>query len=350
MNSQVAVRIKDSAASVAALENEHEAVRLYEKLRSAGYEMEDCRELAPLVVEIQRLKKEQDILVLCHHFMVADLIHGIADVVADASVLVESARRTDKKNILVCAIKPLAEAVKIVNPRARVMLPNSAAGCSIADGITAEDVRRLRARYPEAAAVTYINSSAAVKAESDYVVTSKNARELMAKLPQKQILFYPDKAVAINLQQELPEKEIILWNGKCIVHEEYTVERIEHFKRHHPDTHILFHSECDPAVIPLGHMHGGTHAMMKYVKNHPEVESFFMVTECGIADTMRVEYPKQKFIGTCALCPYMKSINLSNVLDILRGESSCGEIVELAPDMAKGAARAMDNMYRLVEC
>lgn len=348
MDSKVGTQWSDSTTSAA--EIEREAERLYQKLNGAGYEMEDCQELAPLVAAIQRLKKEQDILVLCHHFMVPDLIQGIADVVADASVLVESARKTDKKNILVCAIKPLAEAVKIVNPQARVLLPNSSAGCSIADGISAEDVRQLRARYPDAAAVTYINSSAAVKAESDYVVTSKNAKELIAKLPQKQILFYPDKAVAMNLQQELPEKEILIWNGKCIVHEEYTVERIAHFKKHNPDTHILFHSECDPAVIPLGHMHGGTHAMMAYVKHHPEVESFFMVTECGVADTMRIQYPKQKFIGTCALCPYMKSINLSNSLDILMGNSSCGEVVELAPEIAAGAARAMDNMYRLVEC
>ena len=348
MDSKVAVHWDDKVASAEALE--HEAARLYQKLRSAGYELEDCRELAPLVAEIQRLKKEQDILVLCHHFMVPDLIQGIADVVADASALVESARQSDKKNILVCAIKPLAEAVKIVNPQARVMLPNAGAGCSIADGITAEDVRRLRAQYPGAAAVTYINSSAAVKAESDYVVTSKNAKELIAQLPEEQILFYPDRAVAMNLQQELPDKDIVVWNGKCIVHEEYTVERIAHFKKHNPDTHILFHSECDPAVIPLGHMHGGTHAMMSYVKNHPEVESFFMVTECGISETMRIAYPQQKFIGTCALCPFMKSINLSNALDILRGTSTCGEIVELPADVAQRATRAMNNMYRLVEC
>lgn len=329
---------------------EREAVRLYGKLRSAGYELEDCRDLAPLVCEIRRLKQEQDMLILCHHFMTADLIHGIADIVADASVLVEAGRKSDKRNILVCAIKPLAEAVKVVNPRARVMLPNSGAGCSIADGIGAADVRRLRSEYPNAAVVTYINSSAAVKAESDYVVTSKNARELIAKLPNRQILFFPDRAIAVNLQQELPDKEIILWNGRCIVHEEYTVERIMHFKKHHPETHILFHSECDPAVIPLGHMHGGTHAMMEYVENHPEVESFFMVTECGIADTLRVKYPNQRFIGTCALCPYMKSINLSNTLQIVKGESGAGEVVELVPDVARRAARAMNNMYRLVEC
>jgi quinolinate synthase len=352
MDTKVAIEVATNLDRIA--ENleavEQEAMRLHAKLHSAGYELEDCREIAPLVVDIKRLKEEQDVLVLCHHFMVADLIHGIADVVADASELVEAARKTDKKNILVCAIKPLAEAVKIVNPKAKVMLPNTNAGCSIADGISADDVRRLRAEYPDAAAVTYINSSAAVKAESDYVVTSKNAKELMAKLPHKQILFYPDKAVAINVRQELPEKEVILWNGKCVVHEEYTVERISHFKSHHPNTHILFHSECDPAVIPLGHMHGGTHAMMAYVKKHPEVESFFMVTECGIADTMRVEYPKQKFIGTCALCPFMKSINLTNVRDILNGNLSLGEIVELPPGVAQRATRAMDNMYSLVEC
>lgn len=327
-----------------------EAQRLYRKLAPAGYQLEDCHELAPIVANIKFLKEELDVLVLCHHFMTADLIHGIADVVGDASLLIETARKTDKKTILVCAIKPLAEAVKLVNPSATVLLPNIEAGCSIADGITAEDVRRLRAQYPEAVAVTYINSSAAVKAESDYVVTSKNARELIGKLPHKQILFYPDKAVATNLKQEFPDKEIISWDGKCIVHEEYTVDRVLHFKQRNPNTHILFHSECDPAVIPLGHMHGGTHSMMEYVKDHPEADSFFLVTECGLADTMRAEYPAKKFIGTCALCPYMKSINLTNALQIMRGELGGGaEIIHIAPDVAERARRAMDNMYQMVE-
>lgn len=328
---------------------ENEAQALYAKLKHVGYELEDCRELAPLVVQIKQLKEERDALVLCHHFMTADLIHGIADVVGDASLLVETARKTDKKTILVCAIKPLAEAVKIVNPEATVLLPNIEAGCSIADGITAEDVRALRRQYPEAVAITYINSSAAVKAESDYVVTSKNARELIGKLHHKQILFYPDKAVVNNLKQEFPEKEIIGWDGKCIVHEEYTVERVLHFKKYNPETHILFHSECDPQVIPHGHMHGGTHAMMEYVKQHQDVDSFFLVTECGLADTMRAQYPQKKFVGTCALCPYMKSINLSNSLRIMAGDSEYGEVIELAPDIAEGARRAMNNMYRMVE-
>lgn len=328
---------------------EYEAQRLFQNLSHVGYQLEDCYELAPIVAQIKFMKEKLDALVLCHHFMTADLIHGIADVVGDASLLVETARKTDKKTILVCAIKPLAEAVKIVNPNATVLLPNIDAGCSIADGITAEDVRQLRQQYPNAAAVTYINSSAAVKAESDYVVTSKNARELIGKLPHKQILFYPDKAIATNLKQEFPDKEIIGWAGKCIVHEEYTVDRIMHFKKHNPDTHILFHSECDPAVMPHGHMHGGTHAMMEYVKHHQEVDSFFLVTECGLADTMRAEYPQKKFVGTCALCPYMKSINLSNALQIMQGIEEFGEIVDLPIEVAVKARRAMNNMYEMVE-
>ncbi len=328
---------------------EKEAQRLHEKLAAAGYHLEDCYDLAPLVAEIKRLKQEQDVLVLCHHFMTADLIHGIADVVGDASQLVEAGRLTDKKTILVCAIKPLAEAVKIVNPEATVLLPNIEAGCSIADGIKAADVRALREQYPDAVAVSYINSSAEVKAESDYVVTSKNARDLISKLPHRQVLFYPDRAVATNVQEALPEKEIIAWNGKCIVHEEYTVDRIAHFKKQHPETHILFHSECDPAVIPLGHMHGGTYAMMEYVKSHPDVKSFFMVTECGLADTMRAEHPDREFIGTCALCPFMKSINMVNSMETLKGGGRLTEEVQLPTQVAQRAANAMQNMYRMVE-
>lgn len=328
---------------------EHEAERLFERLHTVGYRMEDCLDLAPITSEIKRIKEEQDMLILCHHFMTPDLIHGIADIVADASVLIETAKNTTKKKILVCAIKPLAEAVKLVRPDAEVYLPNIDAGCSIADGITAEDVRALKAKYPEAAAVAYINSSAAVKAESDYIVTSKNARSLLPKLPNKQILFYPDRSIARNLQEEFPDKEIIGWDGKCIVHEEYTEERIMHFKKHNPETHILFHSECDPKVVPHGNMHGGTHAMIEYVRNHPEAQSFFLVTECGLADTLRVEYPDKKFIGTCALCPYMKSINLTNTLGILQGDTSHGEIVEIDAATMEKARNAMMHMYQMVE-
>ena len=325
-----------------------EASRLLGRLSKAGYEYEDCHEIAPVVLAIRQLKEERDALILCHHFMTPDLIQGIADVVGDASLLVDTARKTDKKEIVVCAIKPLAEAVKLVNPDARVLLPNVSAGCSIADGITAEDVRALRQRYPGAPAVAYINSSAAVKAESDYVVTSKNARELIKRLPQRQILFYPDHAIATNLQEEFPDREIIGWNGKCIVHEEYTVDRIQYFKKHNPTTHILFHSECDPSVIPHGHMHGGTNAMIEYVQNHPEVDSFFLVTECGLSDTLRVQFPQKKFIGTCALCPYMKSINLSNTLKIMQGESDAGEVIDIDRDVMRRAQQAMQNMYGLV--
>jgi quinolinate synthase len=325
-----------------------EAGRLLSKLSHAGYHYEDCHELAPLVLDINRLKNEMDALILCHHFMTPDLIQGIADVVGDASHLIDQARTTNKPTIVVCAIRPLAEAVKLVNPAARVLLPNIEAGCSIADGITAAGVRELRARHPDAVAVAYVNSSAEVKAESDYVVTSKNARELLKRLPGRKILFYPDHAIATNLQEEFPDKEIIGWNGKCIVHEEYTVDRIKHFKKTNPATHILFHSECDPEVVPYGHMHGGTNAMVDYVTRHPEVDSFFLVTECGLSDTLRVQFPEKQFIGTCALCPYMKSINLSNTLNVMRGQSDAGDTIEIDPEIMRRAQQAMHNMYSLV--
>lgn len=328
---------------------QEEAQLLYKKLENNGYYLEDCIDLAPLIHAIKELKQQRNAIILCHHFMTADLIHGIADVVADASVLIDEAKKTKKSTIIVCAIKPIAEAVKLVNPEATVILPNSNAGCSIADSISPHDVSELKKQYPNAATVAYVNSSAEVKAVSDYVVTSQNVTALIKSLPEQQILFYPDKAVAINVQEAFPNKEIIAWNGKCIVHEEYTKERIEHFKHNHPETHILFHSECDPEIIPLGHMYGGTFAMMEYVKQHPNVKSFFMVTECGLADTMRVEFPDREFIGTCALCPYMKSINMTNTLEALNGQSDCAEIIEIEPDVKGNATKAFKHMYELVD-
>lgn len=338
-----------TAIKAIAADLEQEAQRLYVDLGQVGYQSEDCEYIAPYTLEIQQLKQTMDAEILCHHFMTADLAAGIADIVADATGLIDAARDSKHSTLIVCAIKPLAEAVKLVNPSARVLLPNTEAGCSIADGITAEQVRELKRRYPGVPAIAYVNSSAEVKAESDYVVTSHSARLLLSVLPDKQVLFFPDRAIAVNLQQEFPEKDIILWDGKCIVHEEYTLERIRHFREQHPDTHILLHSECDPSIIPYGNMHGGTAAMIGYVENHPEVEDFFIVTECGLGDTLRKMHPEKNFIGTCALCPYMKSINLSNTLGIMKDESDAGEVIEIAPEIMHRAREAIENTYRVTK-
>jgi len=297
-----------------------ESERLYAKLRDTGFGMEDCETIAPLTNEINVLKKAKNAVILAHHYMTPDIVYGVADYAEDASGLVRRGEETDADLIVMCSVVSLAEAVKIATPHKTVLCPDLTAGCSVADSIDVDQVMALKRQHPGVPTVAYITTTVDVKATADYLVTSANVRQVVANIPENKIIFFPDHAVAKSLEEELG-KEIISWDGKCVVHDNYTWEQVVHFRKLHPDTHVLFHSEVDPSLYAHGEMHGGTRAMKEYVAGHPEVDSFFLVTECGLSDQMRVEYPHKKFIGTCSLCPFMKKITLENILSTLQDES-----------------------------
>lgn len=335
-----------SNVELAGAEYTEEAERLYGLLGKAGYRYEDCETIAPYTYEINRLKKEKNAIVLAHHYMTPDIIFGIADYAEDALGLLQRAEETDADIIVMCSVMSLAECVKIAVPDKTVLCPSFAAGCSVADSMTLEQLRALKAENPGVPAVAYITTSAEVKSESDYIVTSANLAEVIEKIPSDKVLLYPDHAVAKSMSEE-SNKEIIAWDGTCVVHDNYTLEQVAHFRETHPDTHVLFHSEVDPEIYAHGDMHGGTRSMKQYVADHPEVDSFFMVTECGLSDQLRVEFPDKKFIGTCSLCPFMKKVELENTLMALDDDLFAQEVV-LTPEILKKSYLAYERTDKLL--
>ena len=322
-----------------------ESKRLFEKLSKTGWSESDCAVIAPMTLEINHLKKEKDVIILAHSYMTPDIIYGVADEVGDSYGLSKVAANTKKKGILFCSVHFMAETAKILNPKKRVLVP-SVAGCSLAESITAKDVRNMRQKYPKAGVVCYVNTSAAVKAECDACCTSSNALKIVEAMPQEQIIFLPDALMAKNLQP-LTKKEIISWNGTCIVHEEFKPETVDEIRKKYPKAKILAHLECMPSVIEKVDMVGSTEGMIQYV-NKTDAKDIMLATECGLSDRMKVEHPEKRIIGTCALCPYMKKIMLKDMLQALKSPTK-DQIIELPDEVLSKAKRALDEMVRIVE-
>ncbi len=325
---------------------EKEAERLYAKLSHLEWSMGTCRVYASLTLEINQLKKQQHAIVLAHNYQTPDIIFGIADFVGDSYALSKFAAETDAKKIIFCGVRFMAETAKMLSPNKQVLLPAPDAGCSLAESISAEDVKNLRKQYPEAAVVTYINTYAEVKAESDVICTSGNALKIIESLPQKQIIFLPDKFMAKNLAAQT-KKEIISWDGLCIVHEEFSPHKLQAFKKFYPDAKILVHTECSPAVVEMADMAGGTGDMQKYVSSS-KAEQFMLVTECGLSDKLQADFPEKQFIPSCGLCPHMKRNDLKKVLQALKSPSK-EQIIEIPEETGKKAQAALDKMMELTK-
>ncbi len=322
-----------------------EANRLFKKLSKVGWSEFDCAIIAPITLEINRLKKEKNAIILAHSYMTPDIMYGVADFVGDSYGLSRTAQKTEAKTILFCSVHFMAETAKILNPKKTVLVP-AVAGCSLAESITAKDVKGLRKKYPEAAVVCYVNTTAAVKAQCDACCTSSNALKIIEGLPQKKIIFLPDEFMAKNLQP-MTKKRIIGWNGRCIVHEEFSPKTIDAMRKNYSGIKILAHLECMPSVIEKVDMAGGTEGMIRYVKSH-KAKSFMLVTECGLSDRMKVEHPEKKIVGSCALCPYMKEIMMKDILHALKSPRK-DQIVNLPADVLKKAKKALDRMIRITE-
>ncbi|HVY60017.1 MAG TPA: quinolinate synthase NadA [Planctomycetota bacterium] len=327
---------------------EAETDRLFAGLRHAGWVREECRLHAPLTLEIRERAKAKKAVILAHSYMTPDILYGIADFRGDSLGLSEMARDTDAEVIVFCGVRFMAETAKILSPKKTVLLPAPDAGCSLSESITGEDVRRLRAQHPGAAVVCYVNTDAAVKAECDACVTSANAVDVVMGLAEEKIVFLPDKYMAQNLRVACPGKTIVDWDGRCIVHEQFTPERAKAWKDAYPGAHMLVHTECSSAVVGLADMAGGTGDMIDYVRKHPGVHDFMLVTECGLSDRMRVEFPDRRFIGTCGLCPHMKRVELRKVLEVLESPRP-DQIVELPEDVRLRALRSLERMFELTK-
>ena len=322
-----------------------ETARLFERLRHVGWSKSDCEVIAPLTLEINELKKEKNAVILGHSYQTPDIMYGVADFLGDSYALSMRARETSADIIVFSSVHFMAETAKILNPKKTVLVP-AVAGCSLADSITADDVRGLKKAYPNAAVVTYVNTSAEVKAESDVVCTSGNALKVIEGVREKEIIFLPDEFMVKNLQK-LTKKKLIGWKGRCIVHEEFSPETAREIRRLYPKAKILAHSECAPGVIREADMMGSTKQMLDYV-DISKSDEFMLATECGLSDRVRVEKPDKKIVGSCALCPYMKKIMLKDILECLKNPQP-EQIINLPKDIIKKAQKALNRMIKLTQ-
>ena len=313
------------------------------------WNLERCRGLAPLTLEINRLKREQDAVILTHSYVEPEIIYGVGDFKGDSYFLSLKARESRAKKIVFAGVVFMAETAKILSPDAEVVVPDRGSGCSLADSIDGAGVRRLKALYPDAAVVCYINCTAAVKAESDVCVTSGNVYDIVARLPERRILFVPDRLMGANLRVELQrrgvDKEIITSDGTCIVHDVFDAASVTAARTRFPGLKVVAHPECQPEVAAAADFIGSTGAMMKYVKN-TAAPYFLMLTECGLVGRLQVEDPEKRFIAGCRLCPYMKLNSLEKVRDALRAPRP-DQIITLHEDVRLRAARCIERMFEL---
>ena len=320
---------------------DREAELLYSSLGRLGWALEECALYAPLTLEIRRLKEKMGATILAHSYQVPEILYGIADFRGDSLQLSQEAKKTEAEVIVFCGVRFMAETAKILSPEKTVLLPAPDAGCSLDESITAEDVRRLKQKYPDAAVVCYVNTRAAVKAESTVCCTSANGLAVVEGRPEKRIIFVPDLLMARNIQAQT-KKEIIPWRGTCIVHEAFTLDRMVAFREHYPDLEVLVHTECSPEVTGAADLAGGTGDMIRHIRNS-SARQFMLVTECGLADRLRVEFPGREFIGSCVLCPHMKRTELRNVLEVLE-DPSPDQIIEIPAEIRHRAERALTRM------
>ena len=328
---------------ISATEIRTEAKRLFEKLGKTKRTFSYCLGIAPITLEINRLKKKQNAIILAHSYQTTDIMYGVADFIGDSYGLAKIASQHDAQKIIFCSVHFMGETAKILNPEKEVFVP-AVAGCSLAESITAEDVRNLKTRYPGIPVVTYVNTSAEVKAESDICCTSSNALKIIESLPDETIIFIPDILMGQNLQKQT-KKKLILWNGTCIVHEQFDRQAVDNIRAQFPGTKILAHYECTSSVADAVDMVGSTGDMLKYVKENP-AEHYMLITECGITDRVQTEFPDKHIVGSCQLCPYMKQIKLEDVLNALKSPKK-EQIIELDKEILEKAKKSLDRMMEI---
>ena len=294
---------------------------------------------APLIHKINILKKEKNAVVLAHNYQTPEIFHGIADIAADSLALAVEAKKTDADIIVLCGVHFMAETAKLMNPSKKILLPDMGAGCSLAASITGKDVRMLKEKYPSVPVVTYVNTSAEVKAESDICCTSANAVRVVESLGVDKVIFLPDQYMAKYVQTKT-KVQIISWVGTCIVHERFSAHEIKDIKKQNPEIVVLTHPECPPEVIASSDFTGSTSGMSQYVKKN-QPSKVMLVTECSMSDNVQVENPNVQFIKPCNLCPHMKTITLPKVLECLEKETNEILIPEVISRKARKAVERM---------
>jgi len=294
---------------------------------------------APLIHKINMLKKEKNAVVLAHNYQTPEIFHGIADIAADSLALAVEAEKTSADIIVLCGVHFMAETAKLMNPEKKILLPDMGAGCSLASSITGKDVKMLKEKYPSVPVVTYVNTSAEVKAESDICCTSANAVRVVESFGADKVIFLPDQYMAKYVQTKT-KVQIISWIGTCIVHERFSAQEIKDIKKQNPEISVLSHPECPPEVIAASDFTGSTTGMSNYVKKN-QPKKVMLVTECSMSDNVQVDNPNVQFIKPCNLCPHMKTITLPKVLECLENETNEILIPEIISRKARKAVERM---------
>jgi quinolinate synthase len=294
---------------------------------------------APDIDAILRLKRERNAILLAHNYQTPEIFHCVADIVGDSLALAREAARTDAALIVLCGVYFMAETAKVLNPEKTVLIPDPAAGCSLAASITAADVRRLRERYPGVPVVAYVNTSAEVKAESDACCTSGNARAVVESFGAPRVLLLPDEYLARNVAAET-RVEVIAWHGHCEVHERFTAAEVRALRATHPGITVLAHPECSPDVVAEADFVGSTQGMSDYVAR-ARPGRVVLLTECSMSDNVAVQYPAVAYVRPCNLCPHMKRITLAKIRTALE---TLRHAVTVDPAVAVRARRAVDRM------
>ena len=315
--------------------------RIYQKISKAIPEIEWSIH-APYIYEINKLKKEKNAVILAHNYQTPEIYHGISDFSADSLALAIEAAKTKADLIIMCGVHFMAETAKLMSPNKKVLLPDMRAGCSLSSSITGDDVRKLKKKNPGVPVVSYVNTSADVKAETDICCTSANAVKIVNSLGVKKVIFLPDDYLAKYVASQT-DVEIISWKGTCEVHEQFTDTEINEIRKNNPDIKVIAHPECPPDVIKASDFAGSTSGMIRYVKDN-QPKKVMMVTECSMSDNIQIDNPNVEFIRPCNLCPHMKRITLPKILDCLRNETN--EII-MSKEIIKKARKSVERMTKI---
>lgn len=300
------------------------------------------RTLAPYIAEINRLKREKNAVILAHNYMTPDIFHGVADIVGDSLALAREAAKTKADIIVQCGVHFMAETSKVLCMDKKVLIPDLKAGCSLAESITAADVRGLREKYPGVPIITYVNTSAEVKAESDICCTSGNAVKIVNALDADEVLMIPDQYLAQYVQTKTTKK-VHYWAGSCMVHEKFTAGDVNTFRAKYPGVRVLAHPECPPDVLNASDYTGSTQQMIEYLDTQKPAR-VALITECSMSDNIAATRPDMELVRSCQLCPHMKRITLPKILACLQTEAP--EVL-VDPVIAARARVAVDRMLEL---
>ena len=293
----------------------------------------------PLIEKINKLKKEKNAVILAHSYMTPEIYHCVADIVGDSLKLAKESQKAKADIIIMCGVHFMAETAKILNPNKKVLIPDMSAGCSLAEAITGEDVRLLKQKYPGVPVVSYVNTSADVKAETDICCTSSNAVEIVESLGVDKVIFLPDEYLGKNVAAQTKVK-IITFHGTCIVHERFTPEEIREYRKNYPGIVVLAHPECPPEVVAEADYTGSTSKMSNYVRDK-QPKKVLMVTECSMSDNVAIENPNVEMIKPCNLCPYMKKITFQGIYNSLTNGTDEVKLTDAVMDKARLSIKRM---------